>query len=44
MDWAAEGRWHIDDLVEFEARVNDMWCGTTLRSPAGPAMPGPPIL
>ena len=21
-----EGRWHIDDLVEFEARVNDVWC------------------
>jgi hypothetical protein len=26
MDWAAEGRAHIDDLVEFEARVNDVWC------------------
>ena len=26
MDWAAEGRSYIDDLVEFEARVNDVWC------------------
>jgi hypothetical protein len=26
MDWAAEGRPYIDDLVEFEARVNDVWC------------------
>ena len=26
MDWAAEGRSHIDDLIEFEARVNDVWC------------------
>ncbi len=25
MDWAADGRSHIDDLVEFEARVNDVW-------------------
>ncbi|ESY90262.1 MEDS domain-containing protein [Mesorhizobium sp. LNHC229A00] len=25
MDWAAEVRSHIDDLVEFEARVNDVW-------------------
>jgi hypothetical protein len=25
MDWAAEGRSHIDDLVEFESRVNDVW-------------------
>jgi hypothetical protein len=26
MDWAAEGRMHIDSLVEFESRVNDVWC------------------
>jgi hypothetical protein len=25
MDWAAEGGSHIDNLVEFEARVNDVW-------------------
>jgi hypothetical protein len=25
MDWAAEGRSHIDDVVEFESRVNDVW-------------------
>jgi hypothetical protein len=25
MDWAAEGRSHLDDLVEFESRVNDVW-------------------
>ena len=25
MDWAADGRSHIDTLVEFEARVNDVW-------------------
>jgi MEDS: MEthanogen/methylotroph, DcmR Sensory domain len=25
MDWAAEGGSHIDDLVEFESRVNDVW-------------------
>jgi hypothetical protein len=26
MDWAAESRPYIDDLVEFESRVNDLWC------------------
>ena len=26
MDWAAEGGSHIDNLVEFESRVNDVWC------------------
>jgi hypothetical protein len=26
MDWAAEGHAHIDDLIEFESRVNDVWC------------------
>ena len=26
MDWAAERRAHIEDLVEFESRVNDVWC------------------
>jgi hypothetical protein len=25
MDWAAAGRSHIDSLVEFESRVNDVW-------------------
>lgn len=25
MDWAAHGRSHIQDLVEFESRVNDVW-------------------
>jgi hypothetical protein len=26
MEWAAEkGRSHIDDLIEFESRVNDVW-------------------
>jgi hypothetical protein len=26
MDWAAEGYTHIDDLIEFESRVNNVWC------------------
>jgi hypothetical protein len=26
MDWAVEGPSHVDDLVEFESRVNDLWC------------------
>jgi MEDS: MEthanogen/methylotroph, DcmR Sensory domain len=25
MDWAVEGRSHVDDVVEFESRVNDLW-------------------
>jgi hypothetical protein len=25
MDWATEDRSYIDDLVEFESRVNDVW-------------------
>jgi hypothetical protein len=25
MDWAAEGQSHIDQLVEFESRVNHVW-------------------
>jgi hypothetical protein len=25
MDWAAEDRSHLDTLVEFEARVNEVW-------------------
>jgi hypothetical protein len=25
MDWAAEGQSYIDNLVEFESRVNDVW-------------------
>jgi hypothetical protein len=25
MDWAVEGRSHVDDLIEFESRVNAVW-------------------
>jgi len=25
MDWAVEHRSHVDDVIEFEARVNDVW-------------------
>jgi hypothetical protein len=25
MDWAIEGRSYIDDLIEFESHVNDVW-------------------
>jgi len=25
MDWAGDGRSHVEDLVEFESRVNDVW-------------------
>jgi hypothetical protein len=25
MDWAAESRSHVDNLIEFESRVNDVW-------------------
>jgi hypothetical protein len=25
MDWATEDRPHVDDLVEFESRVNEVW-------------------
>jgi hypothetical protein len=25
MDWAAEGRSHVNNLIEFESRVNDVW-------------------
>jgi hypothetical protein len=25
MEWAAEGRSHLIDLIEFESRVNDVW-------------------
>jgi hypothetical protein len=25
MDWAAEDRSHVDDVIEFEARVNNVW-------------------
>jgi hypothetical protein len=25
MDWVVEGRSYIDDVVEFESRVNDVW-------------------
>jgi MEDS: MEthanogen/methylotroph, DcmR Sensory domain len=26
MDWAANDQSHIENLVEFESRVNDVWC------------------
>jgi len=26
MEWASQNRSCIDDLIEFEARVNDVWC------------------
>lgn len=26
MDWAAGGKTDIDDVIEFESRVNDVWC------------------
>ena len=25
MEWAPDGRSHVDDLIEFESRVNDVW-------------------
>ena len=25
MDWAVEDRSYLDDLIEFESRVNDVW-------------------
>ncbi|QFY62953.1 hypothetical protein FZ934_21695 (plasmid) [Rhizobium grahamii] len=25
MDWAADGQAHLQDLIEFESRVNDLW-------------------
>jgi len=25
MDWAAEGKTHVEDLIEFESRVNHVW-------------------
>jgi hypothetical protein len=25
MDWAGEDRSHVDDVIEFESRVNDVW-------------------
>jgi hypothetical protein len=25
MDWAAEHRTHVDELIEFESRINDLW-------------------
>jgi hypothetical protein len=34
MDWAAEDRSHIDILIEFESRVNDVCDATTTRSSA----------
>ncbi len=26
MDWTVTGQSHVDDVIEFEARVNDVWC------------------
>jgi MEDS: MEthanogen/methylotroph, DcmR Sensory domain len=26
MDWVPDGQSHIDDLIEFEAKINDLWC------------------
>ena len=26
MDWAAESRLFVDNVIEFESRVNDLWC------------------
>ena len=25
MDWAVEDRSHVDDVIEFESRVNEVW-------------------
>lgn len=25
MDWAADGRTHVENLIEFESRINDVW-------------------
>jgi hypothetical protein len=25
MDWAVKDRSHVDDVFEFESRVNDVW-------------------
>jgi len=25
MDWAVKGQSHVDDVIEFESRVNDVW-------------------
>jgi hypothetical protein len=25
MDWAVKGQCHVDDVIEFESRVNDVW-------------------
>jgi hypothetical protein len=25
MDWSVEGRSHVDDVIEFESRVNEVW-------------------
>ena len=26
MDWAVENGSHVDDVIEFESRVNEVWC------------------
>jgi len=26
MDWAVESGSHVDDVIEFESRVNEVWC------------------
>ena len=46
MDWAAEGQSHIDSLIQFESRVNEVWdrhddaviCVYDLRSFSGDAV------
>jgi len=30
MEWAADSPSHLDELVEFESRVNDVWRRTTM--------------
>jgi hypothetical protein len=25
MDWAVQGQSHVDDVIEFESRVNEVW-------------------
>ena len=39
MDWAAEGKSHVNDLIEFESRVNHVW---ERHDDASPATAQPP--
>ena len=34
MDWAVADRSHVDDVIEFESRVNDVGFGTMTQSSA----------